>query len=169
MKLTGATHSNKMTRWEGGPIFAGLSVFYAFIALLVQFTLLSGMRFVLGSIYTNVVLGSVLILCGVPIFLYPARYIDNYFKNAQLCTQGIYAYMRHPIYTAWIVCIVPGMSILLGSPILLITPLAMYAKFKILILKEDEYLESKFGDEYRLYRSEANAVLPKLKRRTCRK
>lgn len=41
-------------------------------------------------------------------------------------------------------------------------PFVMYAIFRILIVKEEQFLENKFGQEYLQYKKEVNGVLPTL-------
>jgi len=38
----------------------------------------------------------------------------------------------------------------------------MYAIFKVLIKKENDYLEQQFGDEYRAYRKKVRELFPQI-------
>ncbi len=73
---------------------------------------------------------------------------------------AIRSLVRHPIYSAWIVFIVPGLGLLSRSWPVLLTPLVAYAVFKLLIRREDEYLEQRFGDDYLRYRMQVNELIP---------
>jgi protein-S-isoprenylcysteine O-methyltransferase Ste14 len=138
---------------------------YGLIALAVQYGYLPQFRFVLYGKWVSVILGATLIPYGVPVFVVPALFIDRYFRDGRLCTQGIYAYVRHPIYAAWIVLIVPGLTAVLGSAVGWTVPVVMYAVFRWLIVRQERYLEAKLGDAYRLYRSNVNSAFPRLKRK----
>jgi protein-S-isoprenylcysteine O-methyltransferase Ste14 len=151
-----------MTRWGIGPKFTIVSVIYAVIIMTVQETIFSEIRFVIYSKSVNIILGVLLISVGLIIFLMPALTIDKYFYAGRLCTKGIYAYLRHPLYASWITLIVPGIVLIRGSVLGLTVPLFMYLIFRVLIPAEERYLLNQFGDEYIAYKSKVGAVFPKL-------
>ncbi len=152
----------QMTRWGIGPKFTIISLIYAAIVFAIQNTVFSEFRFVIYSTLINRLIGFVLILIGFIIFLIPAFTIDKYFYEGKLYTKGIYAYLRHPIYAAWISFIVPGFVILRGSTLGVTIPIFMYVIFRALIPVEEKYLMDKFGDEYLEYQSNVWAIFPKL-------
>jgi protein-S-isoprenylcysteine O-methyltransferase Ste14 len=141
-----------MTRWGVGPKFTIISLIYAAIVFAVQNIVFSEYRFVIYSIFINVILGTLLIAIGLVIFLIPAFTIDKYFYEGTLCKKGVYAYLRHPIYASWISFIVPGIVIARGSTLGITIPLFMYIIFRVIIHSE-EYIE---------YKSKVWAVFPKL-------
>jgi hypothetical protein len=77
-----------------------------------------------------------------------------------LATTGIFGVVRNPIYSAWIVFLIPGLVSLSRSWLLLLTPLVAYLVFKFRIRREDEYLEKRFGQAYRDYRRRVNEIIP---------
>lgn len=156
-------NAKQMTRWGIGPKFTIISVIYAAIVFTIQNILFSELRFVIYSTLINKIIGIVLMLIGFIIFLIPAFTIDKYFYEGKLCTKGVYAYLRHPIYAAWISFIMPGFVIFSGSILGITIPIFMYIIFRTLIPVEEKYLLDKFGDEYREYQSKVWAVFPKLR------
>ena len=54
----------------------------------------------------------------------------------------------------------PRYVFLINSWIGLTAPLVMYIFLRILVRKEEEYLEQKFGEEYIAYKKMTPAVLP---------
>ena len=81
-----------------------------------------------------------------------ARTVMTGYNKDQLATSGISALVRHPIYSAWIIFILPGLGLMTRSWPLLLTPLVAYFVFKLRIHCEDEYLEQRFGEVYLRYR-----------------
>jgi hypothetical protein len=73
---------------------------------------------------------------------------------------GIYGLVRNPIYCAWVVFLIPGLALLFPSWPLLLTPSVAYISFRARIWQEEAYLEERFGDAYRTYRSEVPELLP---------
>lgn len=153
--------NRRMTRWGVGPTFACISGVYALVIFVLNQMYFSSVRFLLFSPTVNLTLGVILICTGVPMYLIPAFTIDKYFYEGKLCTTGVYAFVRHPIYAAWITFIIPGIVLIRGSILGMSVPIVMYGIFRILIRKEEQYLEEKFGEEYREYRRKVGAVFPK--------
>ena len=82
------------------------------------------------------------------------------YNSDRLVTSGVFAIVRHPVYATWIVLNVPGIALLTRSWPMLLTSLAPYAVFKLLVHREDEYLERRFGTEYLAYRARVNDLIP---------
>ena len=107
-----------------------------------------------------VTLAVILILIGLPIWLIGAITVMRAYNRDQLLTSGVFALVRHPMYAAWIVLILPGIALLTASWPFLLIPLVGYAVFKALIHTEDEYLQSRFGQSYSDYRASVNEIIP---------
>ena len=107
-----------------------------------------------------VTLAVILILIGLPIWLVGAITVMRAYNRDQLLTSGVFALVRHPMYAAWIVLILPGIALLTASWPFLLMPLVAYAAFKALIHTEDEYLENRFGQSYSDYRASVNEIIP---------
>lgn len=102
----------------------------------------------------------ILILIGSPIWLIGAITVMRAYNRDQLLTSGVFALVRHPMYAAWIVLILPGIALLTASWPFLLMPLVAYAVFKALIHTEDEYLQTRFGQTYSDYRASVNEIVP---------
>ena len=107
-----------------------------------------------------VIVGTLLIIVGV-LFLIPSFIaISKLRKVDSLYTNGIYSVCRHPLYSSWIIFIVPGIVLLLNSLILLTIPLVMYFIFRFLIKDEETFLFNKYGDQYRDYKNQVGLIFP---------
>lgn len=120
------------------------------------------------SYETIVGISFILLFIGIPYLFISGKKITKDFKNNELITDGIFAYVRNPIYSAWILFIIPALTILTKSIALMTTPIFTYILFKILIKKEDEFLEKKFGTKYLSYKNRVNELIPWLPK-TCYK
>lgn len=85
---------------------------------------------------------------------------DEGYDDDQLAISGLAALVWHPVYSAWIVFILPGLVLLTRSWPLLFTPFVAYAVFKLRIHCEDEYLERRIGQAYLEYRARVNELFP---------
>jgi protein-S-isoprenylcysteine O-methyltransferase Ste14 len=73
---------------------------------------------------------------------------------------GPYALCRHPIYASWIVFNVPAIVLLADNWLGLLSVAPMYVALRILVRREEAWLERTFGDTYLEYRRRVNPVLP---------
>lgn len=104
--------------------------------------------------------GMILLFGGLPIKIASARVPARAFKNGELVTTGVFSFVRHPMYAAWILLFAPGIALLFRSWLMLATALVGYFSFKYLIKEEDEYLTGKFGQAYLDYRSRVDGLFP---------
>jgi protein-S-isoprenylcysteine O-methyltransferase Ste14 len=149
---------NRLSRWGVGPKITLAALAYAAAAALV--TLVWPDLFVLRSLGQFAGAGFVLIALGVLMWLLSAASVMQAYNRDQLVTTGIYSLVRHPLYSAWIVLIMPGLVILSRCWLLFLTPLVAYCAFKKLIRREDEYLQQRFGRPYAEYRARVPEILP---------
>jgi len=106
------------------------------------------------------VAGIMLLVNGIPMLVVAGRAATIAYHSDKLATTGIFGLTRNPIYSAWIVLIIPGLVLLSRSWPLLLTPVVAYMVFKTRIGREGEYLEKRFGGEYRRYRAQVSELVP---------
>ena len=150
----------RMSRWGIGPQIAAAALIYAAVAGAAtrrwpEVCLMRTVPFIIPALVAGI-----LILVGVPMLVVAARTVIRGYNKDQLVTSGVSALVRHPIYSAWIVFILPGLVLLTRSWPLLLTPLVAYAVFKLQIHCEDEYLERRFGEPYLTYREQVSELIP---------
>lgn len=150
----------RLSRWGVGPKVLVTALGYAIVAGAVTATwprifLIHGIPSAL-----LVTLGLTLLALGVPMLVLAGRAATVAYNQDTLATTGIFGRVRNPIYSAWIVLIIPGLALLSRSWLVLATPLIAYAAFKLLIRKEDEYLTNRFGQAYLDYRARVNELIP---------
>jgi protein-S-isoprenylcysteine O-methyltransferase Ste14 len=106
------------------------------------------------------VAGIVLLVIGIPMLVVAARAATIAYNSEKLATTGIFGIVRNPIYSAWIMFIIPGLMLLTHSWPLFLTPVVAYVVFKVTIRRESDYLERHFGEAYRKYEVEVNELFP---------
>jgi protein-S-isoprenylcysteine O-methyltransferase Ste14 len=150
----------KMSRWGVGPIFAFLSIGYGMIMLAISRYFHPVFQIPFMPTWLLSALGIVLILIGVPFFIISVKTVMKAYNSDVLVTQGIYRCCRHPLYSAWVVFLVPGIVFLANSWIGLTAPFFMYFLLCKLVTKEEVYLEHVFGSDYIEYKNEVPCILP---------
>ncbi|MBN1912522.1 MAG: isoprenylcysteine carboxylmethyltransferase family protein [Pirellulales bacterium] len=114
-----------------------------------------------SGIYVVLAPVGVLLLGVGGIFLVAAgRAITAAYGKDELATSGVFGLVRHPIYSAWIVFLIPGLALVSRCWLLLAMPLVAFLVFKLRIGKEDAYLTGRFGQAYLDYRRRVNEILP---------
>ncbi len=157
-----------MNNEEHLPVF-GIGPFLVFPILLLSFISL------IASIYKKIpifqinelhfpfaIIGIILILAGILIWISAVlkskitqEIIDN-----KLVKTGIYSYIRHPIYSAFLF-ISTGLIFLSQNMLLFFLPIIYWVILTIGMMKtEEKWLLDKFGDEYVEYSKEVNRFIP---------
>jgi protein-S-isoprenylcysteine O-methyltransferase Ste14 len=109
------------------------------------------------------ILGIVLIAVGLVMKFSSFRVPSSAFKNKELVTTGIFSYIRHPMYSSWMLFIAPGIALLFRSWLMIAASFVGYLSFKHLVKAEDEYLTRMFGQTYLDYRSHVGEIFPKIR------
>lgn len=111
-----------------------------------------------------IILGFILITIGGIILAKARIAINEAYRASELVTTGVYGYMRHPLYAAFILFITPGIVCLFNSWLIFFVPIVLYIIFRIMIKQEENYCLNKFGEKYVHYKKNVYAIIPKLRK-----
>ena len=107
-------------------------------------------------------LGIALIVLGAAFWwsaVFRAR-VDDHIRSNTLVTTGVYAWVRNPIYTAFLMACT-GALLLAGHLWLLVLPVVFWAFLTVLMKgTEERWLEDLYGQEYRDYCARVNRCIP---------
>jgi protein-S-isoprenylcysteine O-methyltransferase Ste14 len=108
-------------------------------------------RVVVGALVA--VAGGALALAGERRFRAVGTNVPPWKPALYLATDGIYARLRNPMYVG-LMLLVAGIGIALASDwiLVLLVPTALVLHYGV-VLREERYLERKFGEEYRRYKA----------------
>ena len=86
--------------------------------------------------------------------------LDAHIIKNELVTTGVYAYVRNPVYSAFMfVC--TGVLLIYGNLVLLVLPIIYWGFMTVLMkLTEEKWLEDLYGKEYIQYRQHVNRCIP---------
>lgn len=102
----------------------------------------------------------VLLGLGLSCYLLAFRQLRRAARAGRLATRGMFRCCRHPIYASWILVILPGLSLALGTVLAFaVVPYALLV-FRLFIRGEERELERRFGGAYRAYRDRTLALIP---------
>jgi protein-S-isoprenylcysteine O-methyltransferase Ste14 len=81
-------------------------------------------------------------------------------KETRLMTAGTYSLCQNPLYASLILMIIPALSILLNSWLIVTSSIVGYIVFKRFIYREYSELEGFFGQEYLQYKNSTPEFFP---------
>ena len=109
---------------------------------------------------TRVAIGAVPIAAGAALAIVAERTFHRIGTNVppwqptlRLATGGIYEWLRNPMYVG-VILMLAGFGIAFASDwmLILLVPTALLLHFGV-VLREERYLEAKFGEDYRRYKA----------------
>jgi protein-S-isoprenylcysteine O-methyltransferase Ste14 len=126
---------------------------FLYLGLAIVVTYLNGELFkITYANYTAIALtGVVMILIGALMVAACGRKVLKSFSSGKLMTDGLYKIFRNPMYAAYLIFVIPGISLLFNSWLALTTIVVNYILFSMFIKREYSYLREKFGKEYEEY------------------
>lgn len=150
----------KISRWGAGPMFAFLSIAYGVVMFAVDWYFYPLFR--IDFLPDRIILlsGIFLIAIGVPFFMTSLITAMRAYDADKLVIKGIYSLCRHPLYSSWVIFIVPGIVLLMKSWIGMTTPIFMFLILNKLVEKEEGYLEYVYGTSYLEYKKRVPRIIP---------
>ncbi len=145
-----------------GPLYVITIILMTVISIILSVT-----RFIPVITFTNIRLIFVLIgiLCfiiGITLWLKAVIIdrLDAHIIKNELVTTGVYAYVRNPVYSAFMfVC--TGVLLICGNLVLLVLPIIYWGFMTVLMkLTEEKWLEDLYGKKYIQYRQRVNRCIP---------
>lgn len=145
-----------------GPLYVITIILMTIISII-----LSATRFIPVITFTNmrwifVLIGILCFIIGITLWLKAVIIdrLDAHIIKNELVTTGIYAYVRNPVYSAFMfVC--TGVLLIYGNLVLLVLPIIYWGFMTVLMkLTEEKWLENLYGKEYVQYRQRVNRCIP---------
>ena len=145
-----------------GPLYVITIVLITIISIIFSTT-----RFIPVITFTNmrwifILIGILCFVIGITLWLRAVIIdrLDAHIIKNELVTTGVYAYVRNPVYSAFMfVC--TGVLLIYGNLILLLLPI-IYWGFMTVLMKstEEKWLEDLYGQEYIQYLQRVNRCIP---------
>ena len=147
----------------------GVGTLYVMTIVLITIIgiVLSATRFIPVITFTNmrwifILIGILCFAIGITLWLRAVIIdrLDAHIIKNELVTTGVYAYVRNPVYSAFMfVC--TGVLMIYGNLVLLLLPI-IYWGFMTVLMKstEEKWLEDLYGQEYIQYLQRVNRCIP---------
>jgi protein-S-isoprenylcysteine O-methyltransferase Ste14 len=134
-----------------GAVVLGLLLDWVAPAYLLSVTLSWGTRIILGV--ELMVAGLALVMVARNTFIAAGTRVEPWKPSTTVVATGVFAWLRNPMYVGGTAALI-GLAVLLASDWMVVTTvvLALVLHFGV-VMREERYLEGKFGDAYRQYKS----------------
>ena len=145
-----------------GPLYVITIILMTIISII-----LSATRFIPVITFTNmrwifILIGILCFIIGITLWLKAVIIdrLDAHIIKNELVTTGVYAYVRNPVYSAFMfVC--TGVLLIYGNLVLLVLPIIYWGFMTVLMkLTEEKWLEDLYGQEYIQYLQRVNRCIP---------
>lgn len=103
--------------------------------------------------------GLIWLFAGILLFLSSVVQFSRNFPKGNLLQTGMYAFSRNPIYSCWIVFILPALWLLLNNWLFLLSAVVMCITTLILVKEEEVQLLQVFGKQYAKYRTQVGCII----------
>jgi len=105
-------------------------------------------------------LGIAFVSIGALLYFFTVPLLLKGLKETKLVTAGTFYLCCNPLYSSLLLFIIPGVSFLMNTWLVLTTSIIGFTLFKIFIKSEYMELEKFFGNEFIKYRAETPEFLP---------
>lgn len=103
--------------------------------------------------------GWLLLLTGFVLFISSVVQFSRNFPKGNLLQTGMYAFSRNPIYSCWILFILPSLWLVLNNWLFLLSAAVMCTATLILVKEEEVQLLKVFGKQYVAYRTRVGCII----------
>jgi protein-S-isoprenylcysteine O-methyltransferase Ste14 len=104
--------------------------------------------------------GIILMTIGLVFYFSTVRLLLKGLRETRLVTEGAYSLCQNPLYASLILFVLPALSLILNSWLVLTTSVVGYILFRIHIRTEYNELEKIFGEAYTKYKKETPEFFP---------
>ena len=151
---------DKISRWGIGSFLGPGLIVYGLITIFLTIYFHPFFQIRLIPYLYLLILGIILLLTGIPFWLISGATVMRVYDENRLVTTGVFRFCRHPVYSAMMLFVAPGIAFVSNSWIMLTAPLVGFVLCKIFIKREEDYLEGEFGSVYIEYKKKVPAFIP---------
>ena len=113
-----------------------------------------------GTGNSLLIIGIILMVVGLAFYFSTVRLLLKGLKETRLVTSGSFRLCQNPLYSSIILFIIPALSLILNSWLIITSSIIGYILFKIFIQKEYNELEKFFGENYISYKKDTPEFFP---------
>jgi protein-S-isoprenylcysteine O-methyltransferase Ste14 len=151
---------NKLNPMGIGPIIGSVALPWLAASIFISLRTTHSFSYGVVDGQTLFIIGLVLVVTGAVFYLFTIPALLKGVRKTRLMTGGPFYLCCNPLYTSIILFVIPGISLMMDSWIVLTTSVIAYIFFKIFIHREYAEMDRIFGNEFRNYRSNTPEFFP---------
>jgi protein-S-isoprenylcysteine O-methyltransferase Ste14 len=151
---------DKLNFFGVGPKIGRIAIPWLIIMIVISIVFKGSFTFLKIDYSLLLYKGIGLVIIGLLMYFFTLPNLLKGLKESKLVRNGAFYLCCNPLYTSIILFIIPGISLMLNSWLVLTTSLVGYVLFKMHIKSEYAEMEKFFGDEYRKYKAITPEFLP---------
>ncbi len=138
-------------------------VLLPWLAITIILSITRETTFKYSSTNTRLILipGIILMIAGLMFYFSTVRMLLKGLKETKLMTAGPFSLCQHPLYASLLLAIIPALSLILNSWLVLTSSVVGYFLLKRYIKIEETELTNIFGDEYLNYKRTTPVFFPR--------
>ena len=151
---------NKLNAMGIGPKVGGIVLPWLALAVFLSVRFKNTFAFLENENKILFFFGIAFVSAGALFYFFTVPALLKGLKETRLVTKGTFYLCCNPLYSSILLFIIPGVSFMMNSWLVLTTSIVGYALFKIFIISEYTEMERFFGNEFREYKAETPEFLP---------
>ena len=151
---------NKLNAMGIGPKVGGIVLPWLALAVFFSVKFKSSFAYLENDSRILFFVGIAFLSIGALLYLFTLPALLKGLKETKLVTTGTFYLCCNPLYSSLILFIIPGVSFMMNSWLVLTTSIIGFTLLKIFIRSEYMEMEKFFGSEFRKYRAETPEFLP---------
>ncbi len=151
---------NKLNFMGIGPKIGGIVLPWLAVAIFLTLKFKNTFSYFEESNRILYYIGLALLIIGLIFYLLTVPALLKGLKETRLVTTGTFYLCCNPLYSSIILFIIPGISLMMNSWLVLTTSIVGFTLLKILINSEYTEMEAFFGDDFRKYRAVTPEFFP---------
>jgi len=151
---------NKLNYMGIGPKIGGILLPWLGLVIFLTLRYESSFNYIKNGNKILFFFGIALLGIGSIMYLITGSKLLKGLKKTKLMTSGTYYLCCNPLYASIILLIIPGLSLLMNSWLILSASIIGFLLFKLFIKSEYAEMEKFFGNDYRKYRAETPEFFP---------
>lgn len=128
-------------------------------AIYTELTYFDFTKFTLPDNPVFINFGWIWLAIGIVLFIASMVQFSRNFPKGKLLTTGMYACSRNPIYSCWIVLILPSIGLICNNWLFFVSAMAMCTATLLLVKEEEKQLSEVFGEEYVKYKTKVGSII----------
>ena len=140
----------------------GLLISLALLALAWQLESFAGLPIIIASFFARWAVFVLTLVGAVFVVVWSIKSLPPAKRGKELITNGVYRYLRHPLYAAFVSCLNFGLAVLLNNWIYMIWAVLVHGIWHWNIESEEKLMRWEFPTEYEEYCQITGRFIPRI-------